>query len=817
MIRNYLLVAGRNLLKNKVFSLVNILGLAIGMSACFFLFLYVHFELSYDNFNSKADRLYRVTATFTGSFGDNVLATNHPGVASTLKNTFPEVEEVTRLAPLQMFMSGPVLSTSIPGRTFNEDHILFVDTPFFRMFSYPFVEGDPQTALMDNSAIVISEMTAKKYFGKENPLGKTLTLNGRVPLKVTGVFRDMPANSHLHFDAAIPFAVQGSGSLDFLDHTWTWPEFYTYVLLKPGADPARFEAKFPALIERNIGDKEKQFNYRNFFHLQPVRDIHLAAGYEKEMEAGGNRKELYFLSIIGIFILVIAWINYINLSTAKATERAREVGLRKVVGASKSQLIAQFFMDSLLINVLASTLAALIILSCYPYFSRLTGRDIGVGFSAGQPIFWAGLLGALVLGAFLVGAYPAFVLAAFRPVLVLKGRLFQSGKGIVMRKVLVSFQFVLSILLIAGTFTIFQQLSYMRKQALGYTKDQILVIKSPGVLDSTFGSRIRSFKNLLSSDAAVEDISTTGYVPGNTITESNSVRKIDEDIKHNFSPFLVGVDDRFVSTYQIKVVAGRNFLPGDSSNISSKQEARVMVNEVLAKILGFQTPQAAVGQQILFHYGMDSIQSEIVGVLQNYHQKSLKEAYEPILYYYPSYPGWSYVSVRINTRDLREEMAFFEKAYKNVFPGNAFDYFFLNDYFNHQYQADQQFGQVFGLFAILAVVVACLGLLGLSSFLIHLRTKEIGIRKVLGASVSSLLILFSRDFVRLLGLASAIALPLIYLTASRWLENYAFHISLGWAIFVLPPLLLLVISLLTISIHSIKAAMSNPIDSIKTE
>ena len=830
MLRNYFKVAYRNLLKNKVFSLVNVFGLAIGMSACFFIFLYVHFELSYDGFHKNADNLYRVPITVTGSTTNSSnQATNHPGVGPAMKKEFPEVIDFARAAPLHLVMNAAMISYMDGNRTttFNEDRIWMADPSFLTMFSFPFVEGDPKTALTGANSIVISHSTARKYFGSENPLGKTLSLNRETPFKVTGVFKDVPENSNLKFDMLTSFQVLQFTIFKlvdpgkYLDNTWIWPEFYTYVQLAPGTDPRKLESQLPAFVDRHLGDEMKKLDYACQFHLQPIRDIHLKSDYSREAETNGSEKEVYFLSIIGVFILVIAWINYINLSTAKSVERAREVGLRKVVGAGRIQLIVQFIMESAIINFLALGVAGMIVWIGFPLFSELTGKDISDQFADSgllqQPLFWLSLAGAFGFGAFVVGAYPAFILSAFRPVLVLKGRLFQSTKGIMLRKSLVSFQFILSILLIAGAITLYSQLSYMRQQSLGYSQDQVLVLKAPAIYDSTISDKMAAFKTEVLKNHAVADVSVSTEIPGKTIVDRNTVRKISDNETFNFTPALVAVDEHFINTYQIGMAAGRGFLPGESSVISKDQLARVVVNEEVVKALGYKNDQAAINQPVIFRYRMDDIRAQIIGVMKNYHQRSLKEGYDPILYYYPKEIHWSYISIHLNTGHLSQDMASFENLYKNIFTGNAFEYFFLDDYFDRQYQDDQRFGKIFSLFTGLAIFVACLGLLGLSSFIIRLRTREIGVRKVLGASIYSLLVLCSKDFVKLVGLASLIATPVVYFLANRWLNNYAFHIHLNWIIFIVPPLSLLVISLLTISLHSVKAALANPVKSIKAE
>ena len=821
MLRNYIKIAFRNLLKNKVYSLLNITGLALGMAACFFIFQYVHFEKSYDRFNSNVDNLYRVTLKFTGSL-DNVelSATNHPAVAPAMKAEFSEVRDFSRFVSITQIANQATISRNEPGmpvKTYNERSFFIADKSFFNIFHYPLVKGNSGTCLVESNSLVISESAADKFFGREDPLGKTLFYNGNVPLKVTGVFRDVMDNSHIHFNMLMSFSTLSD---NWGYDEWTYPEFYNYVLLEPGTDPKKIEARFPDFIQKHMGAKMKELNYGAKFFLQPVSDIHLRSNIAKEAEANGSQREITFLSIIGVFILLIAWINYINLSTAKSMERAREVGLRKVVGAAKSQLISQFLFESLLLNVIALVLASATVFAAMPFFGDFLGKDIASGFFTtglgSEPLFWIVFITLFVAGALLVGLYPSFVLSSFKPTSVLKGLFVKPAMGISLRRVLVAFQFILSIILIAGTLIVSRQLLFMRNGDLGYNKDQVLVIKTPGIGDSTLFSKLSFFKTESAQIPVVNNIAISTDIPGSIIRYRNSVRKESEDIKSNFTSSLIETDDKFISTYGIKLLAGRNFKEGEYVDYDN-QTARVLINEVLMKAMGYKTPDEAINKKIVFDLGQYKLHSEIIGVIKNFHQRSFKEPFEPILIYQPKFGAWNYFSVNMRTRDVRTNLAALEKLYTTTFPGNPFDYTFLDDHFNAQYKSDMRLGKIFGLFCILAVVVACLGLLGLTSYVIRLRTKEIGIRKVLGASVSSIMILFSKDFIRLVVVASLIAMPVVYFAANKWLENYAFHINLGWVIFIIPILLLLIIALVTISLQTLRAALRNPVQSLRSE
>lgn len=822
MIRNFLKVAFRNLLKNKVYTLINICGLALGLAACFFIFQYIHFESSYDRFNQKAERIYRIPIEYTGSLASIPFsAGNHPAVGPAMKAEFPEVVDFTRMVNTSLFLNASTISykkNNGEDITFNEGNIFVVDSSFFSMFSYPLIKGEARHCLAKAKSIVISETIAKKYFGNADPLNETIHLNGDLALTVTGVFKDVPENSHIKFDMLLSFETLGP-KWGYTE--WTYPEFYNYVLLAPGADPKKLEAKFPAFIEKHLGAKMRELNFRSYFHLQPITDIHLKSNYLKEAEANGSENEIAFLSIIGVFILVIAWINYINLSTAKSMERAKEVGLRKVVGAARIQLIMQFLFESLIINILALLASALLVFISMPLFSDFIGKNIGNGFfTTGlgtEPGFWSIVFFIFLVGALVVGAYPALILSSFRPVAVLKGLAVKSNTGISLRRALVSFQFILSIILIAATIIVLKQLSFMRNIDLGYNKDQLLVVKAPAIFDSTIGAKFNYFKSEVRKNSSVINVSYTSDIPGMQIRYRNGVRKANQNKSFNYGVNLMEVDENFINTFKISLIAGRNFGSQESYKMGVDDNTEILINEEIVTALGYKSAEEAVNQKVTFSLGEQEQQCTILGVVKNYHQKSLKEKYEPILYYYPAFTAWKFVTLDMNVGNLNQQLSSLEKLYKNSFVGNPFEYFFLDEFFNRQYQGDQRLGKVFGLFSILAIVVACMGLLGLSGFVIKLRTKEIGIRKVLGATLGSIMVLFSKDFARLVLLASVIAIPITYFAAYKWLMNYAFHIGLSWFIFVIPPLLLLAITLVTISLQSLRAVLANPVKSLRAE
>lgn len=826
MIKNYFKIAYRNLLRNKLFSLVNISGLAIGIAACFLILQYVRFEFSYDKFHDQGANIYRIGIQSEGETS----ATNHPGTGPALKRTFPEVKEFARIVHQSIFWgnSSSWLYINETGgiKSFNEERVYCADPSLLTMFSFPFVHGDPGQALAGNTSVAISESTAKKYFGDDDPLGKTLLLNGENPYTVSGVFKDVPENSHLKFDILVSdFLREGWRGGWNHEWDWKWAEFFTYVQTEPSADIEKFKSKLPGFISTYLGDRMKELGKQYSFILQPIADIHLKSpNLAKEQEVHGNERTVYFLSIIASLILIIAWINYINLSTSKSVERAQEVGLRKVVGASKRQLITQFLFESALINLLAILLSCLIVVIVFPYFKQLVGKNIGTSVLdltlLEDMSFWLILIGIFILGAFLAGLYPAFVLSSFRIASVLKGKFFGSRSGIQMRQALVCFQFIISVALVAGTIVVFKQVSFMRNQELGYVRDQLLVLKTPRVGDSTLYNRMISFRTELKRNSSIKNLSPTSEIPGRQISQLNFVRDHDKGKEMDFLCYHFYIDKDYVSTFGLDIVAGRNFIEEDHLPYSDKETelpAPVMLNEKAIRALGYLDMSDAIDRFIWYGRGPREWVGKIVGVVEDHHQRSLKDDFDPIIYF-PA-PGiyGEYLTINMSMQDASQTLSAIEKDFKETFPGNLFEYFFLDDFFDKQYAADQQFGKVFGLFSGLALFVAGLGLFGLSNFMILQRTREIAIRKVLGATIESMIYLFSKDFIKLIVIANLISLPVTFWAANSWLDGFVFHTGLGWIMFIVPAGILLVVSLLTVGAQTVKTGSANPVKSLKSE
>jgi putative ABC transport system permease protein len=801
MLRNYLTIAFRNLLRHRIFSLVNVFGLAIGMAACLLILQYVRFELSYDRFHAQGSRIYRIPSGsyLAGGALDYIDAGNSPAVGPALKREFPEVADFVRLNP---FYDGAVIANG--DVKFREEKLYYADPSVLTVFSFPFLKGDCLTALQSPNTVVLTETTARKYFGAEDPVGKVILLNGKKSLMITGVLKDIPVNSHLQFGLLVSFSTFAQGVKENLEENWGWYNFFTYVLLRPQADPKAVEAKLPAFVEKHKGDEMRKNNYWEKFILQPLSDIHLNSSIAYEVDVRGDRKSVYSLAIIAAFILLIAWVNYVNLSTAKATERAKEVGVRKVTGASRSQLIRQFLLESIFLNVLAALLAGLITAIFLPFFGQLVGKTVPFALLDDLPST-LGMLAALGTGTLLSAFYPAFVLSAFKPIFALKGSSSGTRQGAFLRKSLVVFQFAASIALIAGTLVVYQQLEFMRKQEVGMNLAQTLVIRAPNVRDSTYAENKEVFKTELLRNAAVRSATISSDIPGEKIINATGdVWREGAKIRSTGTYALNFVDKDFVPSFQLDLVAGRNF--------SATDKQAVLLNEAAIQLLGFKSAQEAIQQKITLR----DDEKTIIGVVKNFHQESLRNRFEPTILV-GSKARSSYFSLKVNPENLAETIAATKATYDRYFPGNPFEYFFLDEFFSRQYQADQQFGRVFGVFTALAIGVAALGLFGLASFMATQRTKEIGIRKVLGATVTNIVGLLSRDFLKLVLIAFLLAIPVAWYTMNQWLQNYAFRIQIGWWVFVLAGIFALFIALLTISYQALNAALANPVKSLRTE
>ncbi len=800
MFKNYITSVWRYVSRNKAFTIINVSGLAIGMMACMLIAQYVLHEFSYDKFHAHGDQIFRLQLDrYNKGEITTRWASGAAGIGPDIKANFPEVKRYVRMTTrTSVFSYGDVF--------FKEDATCFATEDFFRVFSFRLIKGVDSLVLKDPFKIVISETFAKKYFGSEDPIGKVLKNNGKTEYEVTGVYEDLPATSHMKADVIMSFASLHKLWNDPIT-SWNWDGFYTYILLDEKADAAALEAKLPAFVQKKMGEEMKADNADMVFHLQPISAIHLDSDFIGEFKPNGDRQSTYFLLIVAILILAIAWINYINLSTAKSIERAREVGVRKVMGGFRAQLVQQFLFESLLLNCIAVAIAVALVVVLTPSFGALTNRELGYLLFK-QKMFWV-WMGALIFGgALLSGLYPAFVLSGYKPVEVLKGRFKNSSRGIYFRKGMVVVQFAASVTLIVGTFIVYRQIQFMRNQKLGVNIEQTLVLNAPNVVDSTYQQKYQTFKQLVKQHSEVEAVTASTAVPGRPSGwNAGGIRRLSQREDEANQYRVIMTDGDFIKSFGIDVLAGRSF-----SDEVVHEYKNVMLNEAAVKLMGFQKIEDAIDDHIFF-WG-DTFR--IVGVMKNYRQESLKKAYDPLVFRYNEAPNGFY-SIKIKSADTKQSLSRFEEQWKAIFPGNPFIHFFLDDYYNQQYQADQQFGKVFGIFSGLAIFIACLGLFGLSSLTAIQRTKEIGVRKVMGASIPGILTLIGKDYLVLMGIAIVCAVPLSWWVMNAWLQDFSGRIALAWWLFALPSLVVIAIALLTVSVHTLKAARINPARSLRYE
>ncbi|WP_138989620.1 ABC transporter permease [Larkinella sp. C7] len=816
MIKNYFKIAYRNLLRQKTFSIINIVGLTVGLTCCFLILLFVRHELSYDIFQQKFDRIYRISYLPKFAGLEEPLALTPPTVSPLLASNFSEIEKSARVYRSSATIELMDNRQSQPVK-FDEERFFFSDSTLLDIFSFKFLQGDPRTALKDKFTVVITDEMAAKYFGKTSPLGKTLLYEGQHPLRVTGVVEKFPDNSHIHIDLLsnyeTMFATESENVRQNLPQNWVISHGYTYVLLRPGTSPESVNARFPKFL---LTHADKQFAKDIVYALDPMRDFHLRSRAQGAPEAPGSMTYIYVFLGIAVITLLIACINFVNLSTARSLKRAKEVGIRKVLGSEKPQLIAQFLGESLLLSVIALLISFVLIAVLLPVLNNLTGKELTIRYflsDAGLLVLFVGI--ALLTG-LLSGSYPAFFVSGFQPIATLKGS-FVSGKarGGRLRQVLLGAQFVASIALIIGALVAFQQLEYMKNRPLGFEKDFIITAntrneKITNVFanrsDSTY-SRLRTFRDILLKNPQIRQVTLStqqmgsGSVRRNVVAEGHSP---DENV------FIgtMGVDHNFAQTYGLKFVAGRDF----SESFPTDKTAAFLINETGVKQLGWKSATEAVGKSV----NLEGKQGKIVGVLKDFHNQSLQRPIEGMLMTIDQ-PLLRLFSIKIQSQNRAETLKFIQQEWDRYFPEKGFASQFLDDNLARLYENEQRLSQLIGYFAGLAVLISCLGLYGLVSLVTQQKTKEIGIRKVLGATVSSIVGLVSRDFVILVVISLVIASPLAWWAMTKWLAEFAYKIDIEWWMFALAGILAVLVTLITVSFQSIKAALKNPVTSLRSE
>lgn len=812
----------RRLTKNKVFFLINLSGLAFGITACILIIQYVNVELSYDHFNKNIDHLYRVANDrFREGKRIHHSTMTYSGISRAISEAYPEVEQYSRVEPYRVEV------ISYEQTKIADQRAVAVDQSFLSMFSYPLITGDQKTALKEPNSVILTEKLARTIFNtKQNDLssfvGKLIIFDrDSVLYKITGICKTPPKNSHLHFDLLMSYvslySPTGNNRWTRADNDFTEASFWHYIQLKPGADPEALNAKLPALSKKLFPD-QKTKGIEEKFYLQPLSRAHLYSDFEYDLAKPGSSTTVWSLVIIAAFILLLACINYVNLTTAKSVERAREVGVRKVIGATRAQLIRQFLSEAMLINCFALMLAFVLINLCQNGFNRLLQQefslsDLLVKGSLGYGVS-IGFISMILLSMLLSGLYPAFVLSSFRPVKVLKGAFTHSNSGILLRKCLVIGQFAVTIILITGSVVVYRQIQFMNSQPLGYDMEQMLILRRPVLIDRdiSFMNAANSFIGKLEQLPNVKGVAASGRIPGEELGRANDVYRKDKPTAEHITAANMGVDFHFLNLYKMKLLSGRNFSPLDYNEDRSKLQ-HLIINESTVKALGFASHEESIGK-ILMLFGREW---NIIGVVSDFHQKSLKYSLEPTVLM-PTLQGrYTQFSVKVNTGDLPLTISRIEKAYSEFFPGNLFDYYFLDQTFDKQYSSERLFGQVFRLFAGLAIIIACLGLLGLSLLATARRAKEIGVRKVLGASVSNMVLLLSRELLKPILIAAIVATPIAWYIMQEWLHDFAYRIDLSLWLFASAGLFVLLIAFFTVSVQTIRTALANPVKSLRAE
>jgi putative ABC transport system permease protein len=810
---NYFLTAKRNFWRNKTLSAVNIFGIAMGLLSCLFILQYVSYHLSFDSFHENSERIFRIT---NDRYQDGKLVQHgtitYPTIGPAMAKDYPEIEMFTRIMP-----SGEITAT-IGDEITRGGTLFFADQNFFKLFTFSWVAGDLNSALSEPNQIVLSETGAAKIFkvpkdSVSDLIGKSFKLNNRAEYHVVGIFHDMPANSHLQFEAIASYISLYDTENRDADESWVWSDFYHYLLLKPGASAAQLESKFDDFSARYF-QGEKVSGSIEEFYLQSLSEIHLYSDYEYDFAITENGTAVWTLGLIALFILLLAWINYLNLTTSRAIDRVMEISIRKSLGANRYQITNQFIIESLMVCVVAILLSLGSVILLQPYFNELTALKLslaGLLKSSGSNLWY--IIFLLFAGIILTGIISASFLWTFNLSVVLKGRSNQSVKGRSMRKTLVVVQFSIAATLIIGTLVVSRQLQFMNKANLGISINNRLIIEAPynSQFDSTFISRIDNFKNEIQQLNFVEAAATANRWPGRRLGRGFNIRLSKEPESAGRTMSWMGTDHDYFRTYDIKLLAGRFFAPTDHHR-SFNELRSVIVNENAVHNFGFESNDQIIGAEIL-SFGRPWT---VIGVVNNYHQESFHAPMEPILFF-PFYGTGNTITIKLTTDDYQNVMSSVKSVYDKFFPGNLFDYFFLEDYYKRQYSEDQQFGDVIVIFTGMAILISILGLMGLASFTAARRVKELGIRKVLGASVIDLVKTLSKDFIILIGIAIFIAIPISYYFMRTWLNDYVYKITLSWELFAGPVIIILGVAVLTIASQIYKAARTNPVETLKME
>ncbi|MBX2841449.1 MAG: ABC transporter permease [Flammeovirgaceae bacterium] len=834
MLNSYLKIAIRNLLNKRIFSFINIFGLAIGMAAFLFILQYVNYESSFDSFYETTRQLYRVNVS---SYNQNKLvkkdAYTVPALGNTIENEVPGVLGSFRLHSINPNYVLAVKNDKDELKSFHEQKLYFADPECVAYLDLHFLTGNKLIALQEPNKLLMSEKAVRKYFGQDweekDVLGEMIDFFGESGMEGTfmleGIFQDFPQNSHLEFDFLVSFKsltdlyipkeVPEEQRANMIDNSWGPPQFYTYLLLEEKTDPELVASKVSDLVQ----ERNKQEGTFEDFQLQAIHQIHFSAEYENEPGLNVNPEMVQFLLLIGVFILVLAWVNYINLSTSRSAERAKEVGVRRVIGAGQFQLVIQFLVEALLLNLIAIIFALGIFVFFRPYLSDY------IDFHATVPLwnipwFWTGLALLLGFGILATGLYPALLISTFQPVNALKNKVVAKSNGSFLRKILVVFQFIISIGLVIGTLTIYRQVQFMKNQDLGFQIEQTIVIKSPKILAQrqNFGNAGRDsiltiFRNELEAYPQIDGVTATNILPGSEKTWGVNITRTSDGNENLLELKMANIDYQYLPKLGVDFLTGMNF----SGNFE-KNKNSVILNEEAVNTLGFLNNNAAVGEMVGVQNAWGINEFEVAGVVKNFHYSSLANEFQPMVFFHGLIPDYYLVKLDAGKNsDLKQGLQLVEEKYKALFPGNPFEYFFLDNFFDQQYKNNIQQGKLFLIFSLLAIIIASFGLFGLTSFLAQQRTKEIGIRKVLGANLGSILILMSKAYLKLVLAAIVITIPIANYFVIEWLNNFAFRIELSWWLYVIPGIAMLLLVIVAVITQSLKVAITNPVESLRNE
>jgi putative ABC transport system permease protein len=803
MFQHYVKITLRNLMKFKGYSIINLTGLALGLSSGILILVYTLDELSYDNFHVKSDRLYRVVTVFNGDQGQGSKnETNAWPIGDILRRTFPEVEAV-----LYTRSAGNLMVTFEGKKVREVAH--YVSPEFFSMFSFPLVKGNPQAALTDPYSLVISEKMEAKYFPGQNALGKTMVFNDTLEFHVTGVMKDIPTNSHIQADMLLSFASWEKMTPGFsYDGGWGNFNMRNYILLTPHTDALAFFKKAEDLYNQHAGDMMKQWGIKASVRFESFLDIYLKSTAGNSMGPSGSMATVYLMSGVGLFVILLACINFINLSTARSVYRAKEVGVKKVVGSMRSRLVGQFLTESMVITILSFVIAMAAIGLFLPMFNQLLAKNYTLTALLDVNI----ILGIFVLLAFITlcaGFYPAWVISDFNPAEILKGRMQSGAKGVQLRRVLVVTQFMISLSLVAGTFIVIDQLQYMQSRELGFTRDEVFVVniaRTKPVDNNSYNS----FLNELKSQAVVKDVTFCNSLPAVSGWRGQwAYPEGKEDGDHLVETHYIAADEKYVNTLDLTLLAGRNFDLARKSD-----EDALIINEETVRQMGWETPEKAIGKRIVSPSQHPA--GIVIGVVKNYHDRGLQNKIAPIAIDLNDAYSFLY-AIRFSASDTKNLIETLGNVWGKYFPENEFNYFFLSDTFAREYAKEQRLTKVFSIFSAITIIIAIIGLFGLVSFLVVAKTKEIGVRKVLGASIWNLASILSREFVLLVIVANVISIPLVIYFAQQWLEGFAYHMDINPMIFVLSIIFTMLITLVTVSIQTVHAALNNPVKALRSE